>query len=123
LVVNRMTGQYAVVYWSLIACNIIIPQAMWSRKVRASVPALFAISLVVNTGMWLERFVIVVISLTRDFVPSIWHTYYPTKWDWMTYIGTFGLFFTLFLLFVRFLPMISIVEMRSLVRETDEKPE
>ena len=123
LVVNRMTGQYAVVYWSLIACNIIIPQAMWSRKVRASVPALFAISLVVNTGMWLERFVIVVISLTRDFVPSIWHTYYPTKWDWMTYIGTFGLFFTLFLLFVRFLPMISIVEMRSLVRETDKKPE
>jgi hypothetical protein len=96
---------------------------MWSRKVRASVPALFVISLIVNTGMWLERFVIVVISLSRDYIPSIWNMYYPTKWDWMTYIGTFGLFFTLFLLFVRFLPMISIVEMRSLVRETDEKPE
>jgi Ni/Fe-hydrogenase subunit HybB-like protein len=123
LILNRMTGPYAVVYWSLIACNIVIPQAMWSRKVRASVPALFVISLVVNTGMWLERFVIVVISLSRDYIPSIWNMYYPTKWDWMTYIGTFGLFFTLFLLFVRFLPMISIVEMRSLVRETDEKPE
>lgn len=123
LILNRMTGPYAVVYWSLIACNIIIPQAMWSRKVRSSVPALFVISLIVNTGMWLERFVIVVISLSRDYIPSIWNMYYPTKWDWMTYIGTFGLFFTLFLLFVRFLPMISIVEMRSLVRETDEKPE
>jgi molybdopterin-containing oxidoreductase family membrane subunit len=123
LILNRMTGPYAVVYWSLIACNIVIPQAMWSRKVRASVPMLFAISLIVNTGMWLERFVIVVISLSRDYIPSIWNMYYPTKWDWMTYIGTFGLFFTLFLLFVRFLPMISIVEMRSLVRETDEKPE
>ncbi len=123
LILNRMTGPYAVIYWSLIACNIIIPQAMWSRKVRASVPALFVISLIVNTGMWLERFVIVVISLSRDYIPSIWNMYYPTKWDWMTYIGTFGLFFTLFLLFVRFLPMISIVEMRSLVRETDEKPE
>ncbi|MGH9744474.1 MAG: NrfD/PsrC family molybdoenzyme membrane anchor subunit [Candidatus Acidiferrales bacterium] len=123
LIMNRMTGPYAVVYWSLIACNIVIPQAMWSRKVRTSITALFIISLVVNTGMWLERFVIVVISLSRDFMPSIWNMYYPTKWDWMTYIGTFGLFFTLFLLFVRFLPMISIVEMRSLVRETDEKPE
>jgi molybdopterin-containing oxidoreductase family membrane subunit len=123
LIHNRMTGPYAVVYWSLIACNIVIPQAMWSRKVRASVPALFVISLIVNTGMWLERFVIVVISLSRDYIPSIWNMYYPTKWDWMTYIGTFGLFFTLFLLFVRYLPMISIVEMRSLVRETDEKPE
>jgi Ni/Fe-hydrogenase subunit HybB-like protein len=122
LILNRMTGPYAVIYWSLIACNIVIPQAMWSRKVRASVPALFVISLIVNTGMWLERFVIVVISLSRDYIPSIWNMYYPTKWDWMTYIGTFGLFFTLFLLFVRFLPMISIVEMRSLVRETDEKP-
>ena len=123
LILNRMTGPYAVVYWSLIVCNIVIPQAMWSRKVRASVPALFAISLIVNVGMWLERFVIIVISLSRDYIPSIWNMYYPTKWDWMTYIGTFGLFFTLFFLFVRFLPMISIVEMRSLVRETDEKPE
>src|ERR1700730_2613104 len=78
LILNRMTGPYAVVYWSLIACNIVIPQAMWSRKVRASVPALFVISLIVNTGMWLERFVIVVISLSRDYIPSIWNMYYPT---------------------------------------------
>jgi Ni/Fe-hydrogenase subunit HybB-like protein len=123
LIMNRIKGPYAVIYWSLIACNIVIPQSMWFRKVRSSIPALFAISLVVNVGMWLERFVIVVISLSRDYVPSIWNMYYPTKWDWMTYIGTFGLFFTLFFLFVRFLPMISIVEMRSLVRETDENPE
>jgi Ni/Fe-hydrogenase subunit HybB-like protein len=123
LIMNRIKGPYAVIYWSLIACNIVIPQAMWFRKVRSSIPALFAISLIVNVGMWLERFVIVVISLSRDYVPSIWNMYYPTKWDLMTYIGTFGLFFTLFFLFVRFLPMISIVEMRSLVRETDENPE
>ena len=68
MIMNRMTGPYAVVYWSLIACNIIIPQCMWSRKVRASVPALFVISLIVNMGMWLERFVIVVISLSRDYI-------------------------------------------------------
>ena len=79
LILNRMTGPYAVVYWSLIACNIIIPQAMWSRKVRASVPALFVISLIVNTGMWLERFVIVVISLSRDYIPSIWNMYLPDE--------------------------------------------
>ena len=123
LMMNRFKGPYAIVYWSLIACNIVIPQLMWFRRVRTSIPALFTISLIVNMGMWLERFVIVVISLSRDFVPSIWNMYYPTKWDWMTYIGTFGLFFTLFFLFVRFLPMISIVEMRTLVRETDENPE
>ena len=91
MILNRMKGPFAPFYWSLIACNIVIPQAMWSRKVRASVPALFVISLIVNTGMWLERFVIVVISLSRDYIPSIWNMYYPTKWDWMTYIGTFGL--------------------------------
>jgi hypothetical protein len=72
-------------------------------------------------GMWLERFVIVVISLSRDYIPSSWAMYQPTKWDWATYLGTFGLFFTLFLLFIRFLPMISVVEMRSLVHETNEE--
>ena len=94
---------------------------MWSRRVRTNVAALFVISLVVNVGMWLERFVIVVISLHRDLLPSIWGMYYPTRWDWVTYIGTIGLFFTLLFLFIRFLPMISICEMRSLVRETDER--
>jgi molybdopterin-containing oxidoreductase family membrane subunit len=121
MIMNRMVGPYAGLYWMLIACNIVIPQALWSRRVRRNIPALFAISLVVNVGMWLERFVIVVVSLSRDFMPSAWGMYYPTKWDWATYAGTFGLFFTLFYLFIRFLPMISIVEVRSLVHETSEE--
>ena len=121
MIMNRMTGPYAGLYWTLIACNLVIPQALWSRRVRRNIPALFAISLVVNVGMWLERFVIVVVSLSRDFTPSAWGMYYPTKWDWATYAGTFGLFFTLFYLFIRFLPMISIVEVRSLVHETSEE--
>jgi molybdopterin-containing oxidoreductase family membrane subunit len=118
MIMNRMFGPYAVLYWILIACNIAIPQLLWSRGVRRSIPALFTISLVVNVGMWLERFVIVVVSLHRDFIPSAWGMYYPTRWDWATYAGTIGLFFTLFYLFIRFLPMISIVEVRSLVHET-----
>ncbi len=121
MMMNRMAGPYAGLYWTLIACNLVIPQALWSRRVRRNIPALFAISLVVNVGMWLERFVIVVVSLSRDFTPSAWAMYYPTKWDWATYAGTFGLFFTLFYLFIRFLPMISIVEVRSLVHETLEE--
>jgi Ni/Fe-hydrogenase subunit HybB-like protein len=118
---NRMTGPYWPAYWSLILCNIAIPQALWSKKVRSSVPALFIIALIVNTGMWLERFVIVVISLHRDFLPSSWGMYYPTKWDYMTFAGTIGLFLTLLYLFIRYLPMISIFEMRTLVEEEEKK--
>jgi Ni/Fe-hydrogenase subunit HybB-like protein len=121
MMTNRFHGPYAPLYWMLISCNIIIPQLLWSRKVRRNVGMLFFLSLVVNTGMWLERFVIIVISLSRDFIPSSWGMYYPTRWDWATYIGTFGLFFTLFFLFIRFLPMISIVEVRALVHETNEE--
>jgi Ni/Fe-hydrogenase subunit HybB-like protein len=118
---NRLHGPYMGMYFLLLSCNIFIPQLLWIRKVRRSVWALFVLSLVVNTGMWLERFVIVVISLARDFVPSSWRMYYPTRWDWATYVGTFGLFFTCFYLFLRFLPMISIVEVRALVHETNEE--
>jgi molybdopterin-containing oxidoreductase family membrane subunit len=121
MMTNRFKGPYAPLYWMLISCNIVIPQLLWSKKVRRNVGLLFVLSLVVNTGMWLERFVIIVISLSRDFIPSSWGMYYPTKWDWATYIGTFGLFFTLFFLFIRVLPMISIVEVRSLVAETNEE--
>ncbi|MGA2508873.1 MAG: NrfD/PsrC family molybdoenzyme membrane anchor subunit [Candidatus Acidiferrales bacterium] len=121
MMMNRLVGPYAGLYWMLVACNIVLPQSLWSRRLRRNVAWLFFISLVVNVGMWLERFVIVVISLSRDFVPSAWAMYYPTKWDWATYLGTFGLFFTLFYLFIRFLPMISIVEVRSLVHETNEE--
>ena len=120
-IINRLTGPYAFFYWLLIACNIVIPQCMWSRKVRNNVAILFVISLIVNVGMWLERFVIVVISLHRDFLPSSWGMYYPTRWDWATFVGTIGLFLTLLFLFIRFLPVISIYEMRSLVEETNEE--
>jgi Ni/Fe-hydrogenase subunit HybB-like protein len=118
---NRMTGPYWPAFWALIATNIVIPQGLWLKRVRRNVPLLFFISLVVNTGMWLERFVIVVTSLHRDFVPSSWGMYYPTMWDWFTYIGTLGLFTTLLFLFLRFLPMISIFEMRTLLPESKVK--
>ena len=121
MMLNRLKGPYSPLYWLLIACNLVIPQSLWSRRARRNVVWLFAISLVINIGMWLERFVIVVVSLSRDFTPSYWGMYIPTRWDWATYLGTFGLFFTLFYLFIRFLPMISIVEVRSLVHETDEE--
>jgi Ni/Fe-hydrogenase subunit HybB-like protein len=120
MMLNRLKGPYAPLYWLLIACNIVIPQALWSGRVRRSMVMQFIISIVVNIGMWLERFVIVVVSLSRDFIPSSWAMYFPTRWDWATYLGTFGLFFTLFYLFIRFLPMISIVEVRSLVHETND---
>jgi molybdopterin-containing oxidoreductase family membrane subunit len=122
MMVNRMTGAYAPVYWSLILCNIAIPlTSLWFAKVRQNVAALFGISLVIQTGMWLERFIIVVTSLHHDFLPSSWTMYYPTKWDWAVYTGTIGLFLTLFLLFIRFLPMLSIFEMRGLAHELKEK--
>src|SRR5207237_3164468 len=104
-------------YWALILCNIVIPQALWFKRVRSNVAALFAIAIVVNIGMWLERFVIVITSLHRDFLPSSWGMYSPTIWDWGTFIGTIGLFLTLLFLFVRFLPMISIAEMRAILPE------
>jgi molybdopterin-containing oxidoreductase family membrane subunit len=113
--INRMFGPYAPWYWILIACNCLAPQLLWSRRVRTNVPALFVIALLVNVGMWAERFVIVVTSLHRDFLPSSWGMYYPTVWDWMTFAGTLGLFLCLIFLFIRFLPMISIFEMRSLL--------
>jgi len=114
---NRMVGPYAVVYWCLIACNVGIPQLLWSRTIRQNVGALFGIAMAVNIGMWLERFMIIVISLHRDFMPSAWGMYYPTRWDLFTFFGTVGLFMTLLFLFIRFLPLISIFEMRELVSE------
>ena len=119
--INRALGPYAWSYWALIACNIVTPQFLWSRRVRQSVPLLFVISLIVNVGMWLERFVIVVISLHRDYLPSAWRMYYPTVWDFTHLVGSIGLFFTLLFLFIRVLPMISIFELRALVHETGEE--
>ena len=102
-------------YWALLFCNVIVPQTLWFRRARGSVPVLFVISLVVNVGMWLERFIIVVTSLHRDFLTSSWGMYRPTIWDWSTYVGTIGLFLALLFLFLRFLPMISIFEMRTML--------
>ncbi|HUJ31874.1 MAG TPA: NrfD/PsrC family molybdoenzyme membrane anchor subunit [Candidatus Acidoferrum sp.] len=121
MIMNRMAGPYRVIYWILIACNIAIPQVLWLKNVRRSPLGLFIISLVVNVGMWLERFVIIVVSLHREYLPSKWDMYYPTRWDWATFVGTIGLFLTLFYLFIRFVPMISIVEVRSLVHETEKE--
>jgi Ni/Fe-hydrogenase subunit HybB-like protein len=119
MTLNRLTGPYGPIYWALILINLVIPQALWFRRVRQSVVQLWLIALAVNVGMWLERFVIVITSLHRDFLPSSWGMYYPTVWDWSTYIGTIGLFFALLFLFLRFLPMISIFEMRTLVEKTE----
>lgn len=112
---NRMTGPYAPLYWFMIACNVVIPQVLWSKRVRSNALALWGISIVVNIGMWLERFVIVITSLAQDFLPSSWHLFTPTIWDWATYLGTLGLFFFLFLLFVRFVPVISMFETKELL--------
>jgi molybdopterin-containing oxidoreductase family membrane subunit len=112
---NRMTGPYAWSYWTLIAVNVGMVQLLWFKSVRTNVKLLFVLSLFVNFGMWLERFVIIVTSLHRDFLPSSWGMYYPTIWDFMTYIGTFGLFLTLFFLFMKFVPMIAMFEVRLLL--------
>jgi len=116
---NRMTGPYAPIFWGLMLCNIVTPQFLWFKSVRTSPLGLWIIAVIVNIGMWLERFVIVITSLHRDFLPSSWGMYYPTGFDWATYIGTIGFFVALFFLFIRFLPMISIFEMRTLVPEAE----
>ena len=117
MVLNRVTGPYAFQYASLIACNVLIPQVLWLRRVRSSPVLLFVIALVVNVGMWLERYVIIVTSLHRDFMPSAWGIYSGTAWDVATFVGTIGLFLALMFLFIRFLPMISIFEMRTILPE------
>lgn len=117
MMLNRALGEYGWCYWLLIASNIVIPQLLWFRKVRTNEASLFAVALVINVGMWLERFVIVVVSLSRDFLPSSWGFYTPTFWDWATFIGTIGLFAALLFVFIRLLPMISIFEMRELLEE------
>lgn len=115
--VNRALGPYAATYWGLIFCNVVVIQALWFRSVRTNVWLLFPIALIVNIGMWLERFVIIITSLHRSYLTASWSMYYPTFWDWSTYIGTLGLFFALLFLFIRVLPIISIFEMRELVAE------
>jgi Ni/Fe-hydrogenase subunit HybB-like protein len=120
---NRMYyGPYAWTYWLLLLCNFIMPQMMWSKRLRRKIWAVFTAAMFVNVGMWLERFVIIVTSLQRDFVPSSWDNYTPTFWDFTTFFGTVGLFVTLMFLFVRILPLISVFEMRTLLPEATPKP-
>jgi molybdopterin-containing oxidoreductase family membrane subunit len=120
---NRQFGSYWPAYWALIATNIVTPQLLWFQRTRLNVVLLWCIAMVVNVGMWLERYVIVVVSLTRDFVPGTWNVYHGTWWDVATYVGTLGLFGTLLFLFIRVLPVISIFEMRELVSTTQEREE
>ena len=117
MVQNRMFGPYWWSYWSLIFFNVLFPQLLWFRKVRANVPMLFSISMSINIGMWLERFVIVVTSLHRDFLPSSWGMYHPTIWDWGMFTGTIGFFVFMMILFVRVAPSISIAEVKGLLFE------
>ena len=123
LIQNHLLGPYAVLYYGMILFNVLIPQVLWIPRIRRSVPWLFVIGLVVLVGMWLERFVIVAVSLHRDFLPSSWAMYIPTVWDYATLLGSIGLFLTLLFLFIRFLPVISIFEMRELVVEKQEAQE
>jgi molybdopterin-containing oxidoreductase family membrane subunit len=114
---NRALGPYAWAYWTMVTCNVLVPQLFWFKKLRTSIPLLFVASLFVNVGMWFERFVIIVTSLHRDFTPSAWAIYVPTVWDVTTLVGSFGLFFTLFCLFVRFVPMVAASEVKGVLPE------
>jgi molybdopterin-containing oxidoreductase family membrane subunit len=103
----------------MMTCNLISPQLFWFKKLRRSIPVMFALSIVVNIGMWFERFVITITSLHRDFLPSSWGYFSPTWVDVATFIGSFGLFFTLFLLFLRFIPMVAVAEVKGVLPEAD----
>jgi Ni/Fe-hydrogenase subunit HybB-like protein len=115
---NRLIGPFGWSYWVLMFCNVLTPQVLWFRAVRRNIPLVFIISLIIQVGMWTERFVIVVTSLSRDYVPSSWGMYYPTIWDYATLFGTIGFFLMSFLLFAKCVPVISMSEMRELVEET-----
>ena len=118
MLINRTwSGPMAWSYWMLLLCNFIVPQLMWSKKFRRHLGVVFLVCMFVNVGMWLERYVIIVVSLSRDFMPSSWGLYTGSPWDWGMYLGTMGLFLSLFFLFIRFLPMISIFEMRTMAPE------
>jgi molybdopterin-containing oxidoreductase family membrane subunit len=123
MMMNRMFGPYGWMYWILILFNILIPQALWIRRLQTKPWVLFLIAIAVNIGMWLERYVIVVVSLHRDFMPSAWGMYSGTVFDYGVFVGTIGLFVALLFLFIRLLPMISIFEMRELVHEEEARGE
>jgi molybdopterin-containing oxidoreductase family membrane subunit len=119
----RPFGGYSHTYWMMLTCNVLVPQLLWFRSVRLNVPVLWIIAGIVNIGMWLERYVIVVTSLSRDYLPSAWSMYHGTFWDYATLYGSMGLFISLVFLFIRLLPVISMAEMRELVHESQERGE
>ena len=112
---NRATGPFFWAYWTMVTCNVIVPQIFWSRKMRRSIPVMFVVSLLVNVGMWFERFTIIVTSLSRDFLPVNWSYYRPTIFDWTVTAGSFGWFFMWFLLFCRYFPAISMAEVKGVL--------
>jgi molybdopterin-containing oxidoreductase family membrane subunit len=116
--VNRAFGPYAWAYWIMVSCNVLVPQVFWIKKWRTSILVMFVASILINVGMWFERFVIVM-SLARDYLPSSWDYYKPTIWDIATFVGSFGLFFTLFLLFAQFVPMIAMSEVKAVLPAAD----
>ncbi len=118
---NRVTGPYWWAYASMMTCNVISPQLFWFRKIRTSIASTFVISIIVNIGMWFERFVIIVTSLHRDYLPSSWAMFYPTRFDVGMYLFSFGFFFTAFLLFAKFFPVINMAEVKSIVISDSEK--
>jgi Ni/Fe-hydrogenase subunit HybB-like protein len=118
---NRATGPYWWAYWSMMTCNVISPQLFWFKKLRTNIVATFILSIIVNIGMWFERFVIIVTSIHRDYLPSSWSMFYPTKYDVGEYIFTFGLFFTAFFLFAKFFPVINMAEVKSIIKSSSEK--
>jgi len=117
--INRAFGPYWWAYWTMISCNVLSPQVFWFKKARTSMVIHFIVSIFINIGMWFERFTIIVTSLHRDFLPSSWGMFYPTMWDFGLLIGSFGLFFTMFLLFVRFLPVVAAAEVKSVLPAAD----
>lgn len=117
MLINRALGSYAPAFWIMLVCNALVIHLLWFRRVRSHLRALFVIAIIVNIGMWLERYVIVITSPHQDFMPSAWDTAFATGWDWMMLFGSLGLFLFLMALFIRFLPAISIYEMRELVKE------
>jgi molybdopterin-containing oxidoreductase family membrane subunit len=116
---NRAFGPYAWAYWTMISCNVLSPQVFWFKKLRTNIPVMFVVSIIINIGMWFERFVIIVTSLHRDFLPSSWGYFRPTIIDVGTFTGTLGVFFFLFLLFMRWLPMVSMTEVKGVMPQAD----
>ena len=118
--INRATGPYWWSYWAMMTCNVISPQLFWVKKLRRNLMFTFVLSIIVNIGMWFERFVIIVTSIHRDFLPSSWTMFHPTWVDIGVFIGTIGIFFVLFLLFARFFPVLPIAELKTILKSSGE---